>query len=269
MEDDNKSELPVKATEKSKGETILDDIEEIIYIKISKENDITEPADDNGNLCGSVPAEKIFIREMDLPAQPGETLPDGLFLELKRARYKKTKNPIELIESFVIAMENRIYPPIWVLDALYNAFKEYEKRRDVTTLDKILGLSGSVSGKDGTYKKRLEGIFNDNLMADMFKLTLLGFKLDNAAHMVAAKLKQADEKEPINKTAFRIKTTKSAYRLLTMYKQARRTWLKEREVSFKKVLETREQKKLFLESFPDIGFNPKNPKNSTKLKKHN
>lgn len=118
----------------------------------------------------------------------------AMLLEIKRGHFKRTKNPILAIEAFLIAHEARIYPPLWVLDFMEGAFKKWHGSKDKESLDKGFGLTGG-KGSTRPYKLLLHEERDAMLCFDVFRLSLLGYSVQEASHIVASRLKETPSSE--------------------------------------------------------------------------
>jgi hypothetical protein len=173
-------------------------------------------------------------------------------LSLKKAAYEKDPNPVYLIEAFLIALENDLYPPLWALNDLKKAFTKYHSHRGrggEKTLDHFMGFSGRKSPEQ-SFKHLLIAERDEILCLDVYKLIKwFGLSIHKAAEMVGRKLEATPE---WNKTKFKVKTPD----VDTIAQKFSRKW--------KKIFETHshiglekvevEKKAEFLKTFPDDLF---------------
>lgn len=135
---------------------------------------------------------QAYITELDLLDLKG----DPLILPCKGESFKETKNPVYLIEAYLLAYRNGIYPPLWVMDFIAGAFEKYHKahgyeqytNRERTTLDQLFGF-GKGKGETLSFKKLLLEQRDEKLMIDICRLRkLFNVSIETAVKMVAAKL---------------------------------------------------------------------------------
>ena len=190
-----------------------------------------------------------YITDMEL----FDLIPDKqvfIGLKMKKGPYEKTKNPVYLIEAFLLAHENGIYPPMWVLNFMAEVFKKYHSTLGEISLDKLFGFKG-WRGQEPAFKSIMKKEERDEmLMKDIFSLHLLGYSIEDASHMVARKLEQSPKWD---KTGLKLGGL-SAKTMEFMYKKK---WNKILNNEFfinvtKKRLQS--NKDNFLETFPPDSF---------------
>lgn len=133
-----------------------------------------------------------YITELELQT---DNVLDMFLLPSKASSFKKTKNPVYLIEAFLLAREKGIYPPIWVLDSMAEVFKKYHKalgyekypKGERISLDDLFGFKKG-KGETLSFKKLLLEQRDEMLMLDMHKLILVGYSIPKAAALVKEKL---------------------------------------------------------------------------------
>jgi hypothetical protein len=67
--------------------------------------------------------------------------------------YIRTQDRLLVLEALVLAHDEKLYPPMWVLDLLYTAFKEYLSDRGCHSLDHYLGIVGNPK-QGSSFKQR-------------------------------------------------------------------------------------------------------------------
>lgn len=134
------------------------------------------------------PKDEITLEEFLLKeAKPGEGLgPISFDVGIKLNTFKKTKNPAYVIEAFLAAYEEGLYPPLLVLDYIAKVFSEYKRNLGKESLDKLFFRIGK--GQSPSYKAMFTRQRDQMLMRDVFQLELLGFTIPEAARMVTARL---------------------------------------------------------------------------------
>lgn len=70
-----------------------------------------------------------------------------LTLDALAANWDATGNPLYLLEAYRVAVQARLYPPLWVLNALLSRFNTAFKKGTKASLDTAFGLSGKGLGK--------------------------------------------------------------------------------------------------------------------------
>ncbi len=101
------------------------------------------------------------------------------------------KNPIFALEAFILAHQADIYPPLWVLDWLYDAFVSYvgsDCEKDLLTL---LGINrgkgkSTLIGEARTLKAEVAA------MQEMAILNSFGVSIADSAVMVSGRYEAAD-----------------------------------------------------------------------------
>lgn len=101
-----------------------------------------------------------------------------LHVELTKLKHslEETGNNLYLLEAFRICVKEKIYPPLWVLNALSNRFDHYMKSSD-SSLDNSFGFSrvGQGKGRTPTAFEKDSKRHRDRLLCLMcFKLEALG-----------------------------------------------------------------------------------------------
>lgn len=185
-------------------------------------------------------------------------------LKSKKGPFEETKNPVYLIEAFLCAHENGIYPPMWVLNFMAGVFKKYHralgyekypKGRGKLTLDDLFGF-GINKGQTPRFKRVLQLDRNEMLMVDVKKLTLLNYSIDVASGMVARKL---EETQGWDKTGLKLGEL-SASTIEDIYKKKWSKFFNDK--AFEKIVLNSLDKDSFLKSFPEdcTSYTTKNKK---------
>lgn len=109
-------------------------------------------------------------------------------LGLSYREFKKTKNPLLLLNALMVSHESGLYPPVWVMNEimkrLYHRYDTYEK----TSLDKLFEFASYRKGKESLFKERARRHIHDIIMHDVFRLTLLGYTVDSAAEIIKRRI---------------------------------------------------------------------------------
>lgn len=110
-----------------------------------------------------------FAKHVDLSLETFVTM------ECRYSSFKKTGNPIYVIEAFLAAHKENLYPPFWVLDYIAEAFEEYHKLQGTKPLDEVFKLKVG-KGQTPLMKSLLEDERDEMLCTHVFNLCLL-FKI--------------------------------------------------------------------------------------------
>jgi len=200
------------------------------------------------------PEEEISLDELPkLPAHVPETKIKGetnILLKMRWSEYKRTKNPICVVEAFLIAHEAGIYPPMWALDFLHTGFKEYHDSQGLKDLSKLFGLKRG-KGQDPIFQPLIEEDRDSMLCLDVYRLqTSFDFSVEEASYMVARRL---EETENWNKSLFKIwqigeETIKDKY--LKKWKNIfDKDFIRDEILSW-----TKEEKAGYLKQFPEDSY---------------
>jgi hypothetical protein len=114
----------------------------------------------------------------------------GFQRDLFNGVYKSTKeNPIYAMEAFVETHKRGLYPPLWVLDWLHDAFEKYitsPKNEDLTALLLVKRGKGRTP-----VKKEAEMLLNESsVMQQILELNVDGMSIEKAAVLVAERLEE-------------------------------------------------------------------------------
>lgn len=116
-----------------------------------------------------------------------------MLLTMRRRQFKKTKNPIFAIEAFLIARESKLFPPMWVLNWLGEAFKKYHSGQGTQSLEKMFGLVPG-RGQSPLFKALGEEERDEMLALDVWRLrTLFNVSIETAATMVSRRLEETPD----------------------------------------------------------------------------
>jgi hypothetical protein len=77
----------------------------------------------------------------------------SIALMCKRPVGNKKIDPLNAIEAFLLAYQNGLYPPVWVLDYMADIFKTFHDSLGMKSLDKLFGFK---KGRGGPFQKSLE-----------------------------------------------------------------------------------------------------------------
>ena len=113
-------------------------------------------------------------------------------LKMKYQEYLRTSNPINLMDSFLEAHRAGIYPPLWVLNRIADIFKQYCDSSGKKNLETLFGfpVPGKGRKKGEFFKKQNIEERDMMIMIDVYRLTLLGYKPNHAADLVARLLEE-------------------------------------------------------------------------------
>src|SRR5690606_35258618 len=114
-----------------------------------------------------------------------------------RGAYAPTKNnPVFAMEVFMVFHALDLYPPLWILDWLNDAFSAYLKSKGEESLDRLLGLKRN-KGQTPIVKEAANIDAESKIMHAMGMIvTMLDISIEDAATMVARKLEDRDIKCP-------------------------------------------------------------------------
>lgn len=69
--------------------------------------------------------------------------------------YSRTGDPLLVLEAFVLAHREKLYPPLWVLDKLSTAFETYLSSQKSNSLEQLLDLTG-LPKQGSSFRQRAE-----------------------------------------------------------------------------------------------------------------
>ena len=108
--------------------------------------------------------------------------------------YRQTHNGIYLLSGLLIAHKNKLYPPIWVLNGLSEAFQNYWNDPS-SSLDRYIGLKPG-RGQEPAYKASVRRAQHEDIATDMWLLIhRYGISIDEAADLVSLKLDDCPPKK--------------------------------------------------------------------------
>ena len=136
-----------------------------------------------------------FVKHINLPPET------SVAIECRYMSFKKTENPVYVIEAFLIAHKENLYPPFWVLDHIAGAFEQYHKLQGTKPLDEVFKLKVG-KGQTPLFKSLSEDERDQMLCQHVHNLCVL-FKIsiDESCFMVSRYF----EEEDLNKTLFDMK----------------------------------------------------------------
>ena len=143
--------------------------------------------------------------------QPSDT-PAGVHILSLKISYQKTKNPVYLIEAFLLAMQAKLYPPLWVLREMETAFQEYHDCAGKVALDKILGLNEGPGHRNRfwTFAKAERDFI---ILEDMRILrTVFKISVDNAVEMVERRMESPIDNSGVGIKAISFEAIKKLWR---------------------------------------------------------
>lgn len=106
-------------------------------------------------------------------------------LDREQFRFNRTQDPLVVLEAFIMAHEEKLYPPLWVLDFLFTAFNKYLKGQGSLPLDHYLGIGGKSKQGSRFQQRRKEA--RDSMLA-IYITWYIGLKkcsVEKAAERVA------------------------------------------------------------------------------------
>ncbi|KXK32653.1 MAG: hypothetical protein UZ01_00475 [Candidatus Brocadia sinica] len=109
-----------------------------------------------------------------------------------KGAFHRTQNPVYAIQAFLLAHEAGIYPPLWVLNYMHKIFKNFWKSNGKKSLDALFGFSRG-KGQEPAFKSVFNEDRDEMLMKDVFRLTILGYSVSRASHMVSRRLEETKD----------------------------------------------------------------------------
>lgn len=147
-----------------------------------------------------------------------------LMLEQLESKFKETNNPLYAITAYQHAFQTGRPIPRWAIEFVAIGFHDYLSNGGTKPLDNCFQLKGR--GKDSPYKKWLLDDRDQIFMLEMYKLVeLCGVGVEDAAHMVKAKLVETDWNHNLKEL-----TELSADTILGMYKKKYRRQYRKSEI---------------------------------------
>ncbi len=113
-----------------------------------------------------------------------------LFVRLRSIQkdYAETNNGIFLLLALTWCHESKLYPPMWVLQALTEISVRYLENAEYISLDRLLGLKPN-RGKEPGYKAVARLARNKDIATDIWLLQhQFGLTVEEAAEVVCEKL---------------------------------------------------------------------------------
>lgn len=176
---------------------------------------------------------------------------DILAMHCRKSQFENEGNPVYPIEAFMLAYQNGLYPPVWVMDFMYKAFEGWHTSNGRKSLDEWFGLKPDV-GQTPVFKKLLTEDWYEILLFDVLKLRLFfGYTVDKACAMVRDKL---EESKDYDKTKWGLTMPNEGTIRNEFFKWKKKSGaadIKDRE---NRILSkyTKEMKTKFLNTFPKI-----------------
>jgi len=135
-------------------------------------------------------------------------------IRLAIEEFQETQNPIYLMSTFVSALDAGVYPPLFTLEYISEAFRKYAKAFGKRSLDHFLGLK-TRRGENSLIKARALELRDGELCFDIFRLkTWFKFSDEKAVELVWNKFSNSDW----NKTVLKLKTI-GQDRMLKIYQK--------------------------------------------------
>ena len=121
--------------------------------------------------------------------------------------FDRTKNPVHLIQAFMLAHQAGIYPPLWVLNSLCEAFKGLQISGGVKSLDTLLGLrSGKKGNNSPSYKRAAREDREQIIMLNIHRLVVLGLDPERAIELIVLRLTREIDETAIGRRMFEVST---------------------------------------------------------------
>jgi len=114
-------------------------------------------------------------------------------LHMRKRQYKEKKNPVYLIEAFLVAYNEGLYPDKWILDSIADVFQKYHKSLGEEDMESLFGFKRGP-GQETAFKEVINKDRDQILMLDIVRLKIVfGIDIDDAAEMIAARIKQTKD----------------------------------------------------------------------------
>ncbi|MBI5749547.1 MAG: hypothetical protein HZA00_10520 [Nitrospinae bacterium] len=112
-------------------------------------------------------------------------------LELLKTDFEKERRrkPICAIEALLIAHKAGLYPPMWALNYISEAFRKWYEKKGSVSLDRFFGVD-TYKGETPIFKTDMLEKRNESVCLTVFVLkTLFGFSIEDASYLTARRLK--------------------------------------------------------------------------------
>lgn len=130
-----------------------------------------------------VPAHTFAEMEKDF-VDAGVSIP----LMCKRPAVGEKVDPIKALETFLLAYESGLYPPVWVIDYMAGIFKDFYKSAGTKSLDRLFGFDKKRRG--GPFQKSFEKERDEILCTNVWRLEhLFGVDRRTACRLEAERLR--------------------------------------------------------------------------------
>lgn len=171
-------------------------------------------------------------------------------LMINRLLFIVESDAVHAINAFITAHEANLYPPLWVLNFLYEIFSQWQKQDCKESLDKLLGLKGlKRRGKRVSYTEAINLTKRNHELSDeVYCLKFLfDFKLYEACEAVSERRKETHKEYVYPKTleTIYIKKFSKNFEKDDFLRESLRKW-------------TNEEKAQFLRTFPEESLPQKN-----------
>lgn len=156
------------------------------------------------------------------------------------------------IDAFVKAHEASLYPPLWVLNFLYDIFREWQRQDCKTSIDVLLGLKGEKRrGKRVSYTEAINLTKRNHELSEAVHclILLFDFKIYEASKAVSER-RYETHKEYVNPETLKTiysKQYSKYYEEVHSLRESLKEW-------------TDEQKAKFLQAFPKASLPQRNKK---------
>lgn len=127
------------------------------------------------------------VPNLYVPVLDDEVLELSSHLRAIQKEHRRTGNGLYLVSAFLLAHEAGFFPPIWVLDAIVAAFKEYWDEPQKNSMGLLLGLQ-KKRGQYAAHVSAARRARDYEIATDMWILEQrFGLTVNEAAEVVGAK----------------------------------------------------------------------------------
>jgi hypothetical protein len=139
----------------------------------------------------------------------------SIALMCKRPIGGKKADPLKALETFLLAYENGLYPPVWVLDYMADIFKTFHESAGMKSLDTLFGFNRK--GRGGPFQKMTETQRDGIVCQNIWQLEhFFGIDRETACKLEANRLRNDKD---INKTPLSFVTNLSWKTLEDRYRK--------------------------------------------------
>lgn len=114
----------------------------------------------------------------------GHDISPETLLEISKFKFEKTKNPVHLLEAFLIVYRSKKTLPKWIFNHMGKIFEDFYEAEGGKSLDVLFGFKPG-KGQEPPFKRLLEESRDERIFLDVYLLRgLFGFSIEEAAYMV-------------------------------------------------------------------------------------